>query len=73
MGVAVVYYGHMIPEEMAATEWREMLDRRAREMFGMPIAELVRRYEAGEIPDTPDSTELVILASCLPTQHSSES
>lgn len=45
---------------------REILDRQARCYFGMSGEEFIRAYEAGELADHPNESDVVYVALLIP-------
>jgi hypothetical protein len=49
------------PEELGPEEFRRIVADRIRRRFGMTIDEFVAALRVGELPDTPEVTDLAIL------------
>jgi len=49
------------PEELNADEFRDLLERRVRERFGLSLDGFVEALKAGELDDVPAATEFVML------------
>jgi hypothetical protein len=55
--------------ELSPEELREMLELRVRERREVSLDELLRAYDSGELEDTGDVADLLVLADLLPERQ----
>ena len=54
------------PEELGAGEFRDLLERRVRERFGVSLEGFVEALKAGQLDEEPAATEFAMLIGARP-------
>jgi hypothetical protein len=54
------------PEELGAGEFRDLLEQRVRERFGVTLDRFVKALRAGELNEEPAATEFAMLIGARP-------